>query len=162
LACVYERLTHLCPGIRYLIHKVSVVEVEKQLKDLPYISEAYVLPIMDYEVVELVGAIVRFRHPNNREQKGKDENPDIDLCKIRQDLSSVLEMYKLPTMLRILRAEEEVPLSVSSKVLKPQLRQMYFKLSGYRPKDYAVPGVEFWEEGVDLKYIRNASGFAQS
>ncbi|KAJ5525144.1 AMP-dependent synthetase/ligase [Penicillium frequentans] len=149
--------------IRYSLYKVTVSEVEKELKALPYISEAYVLPIMDYEVRELVGAIVRLRDSSNYlGQESGLRNPDINLCKIRQDLSSKLEIYKLPTILRILRAGEGVPLSVSSKVLKPKLREMYFKLSGYRPKDYSEPGVEFWEKGVDLEYIHNAGGFASS
>lgn len=154
---------HACLGIRYSLYKVTVSEVEKELKALPYISEAYVLPIMDYEVRELVGAIVRLRDSSNHlGQESGLRNPDINLCKIRQDLSSKLEIYKLPTILRILRAGEGVPLSVSSKVLKPKLREMYFKLSGYRPKDYSEPGVEFWEKGVDLEYIHKAGGFASS
>ncbi|KAJ5872155.1 AMP-binding enzyme [Penicillium soppii] len=111
----------------------------------------------------LVGVIIRLRDSSYcREQNSGHGNPVINLCKIRQVVSSVLELYKLPALLRIPRAGEDVSLSVSAKVLKPQLREMYFKLSGFRPKDYNVPGVKFWEKSVDFNYISNTGGFVKS
>ena len=63
---------------------------------------------------------------------------------------------KLPVFLRVLRAGEELPRTLSGKVMKNQIREKYFQLSGYRPRDYAVPGVEVWDLRIDMKFIQNA------
>lgn len=136
---------------------ISVAEVEKGLMDLPYISEAYVLAVMDYDARELVAAVVRLCSPNGTRGSDLDEKKpeqlEINLRKIRDDLSSTLEPWKLPILCYILQNGEKVPVSPSDKVLKPQMREQYFRLSGYRPANYAVPGVEFWGDSVDLKFI---------
>lgn len=123
--------------------------------DLPYVSEAYVLPVMDYEVRTLAATVIRLCSPHVARGSGLgDKNPDhleINLRKIRDDLSSTLELWKLPTLCYILQDGETVPVSGSGKVLKPLMREQFFQVSGYRPADYAVPGVEFWGDSVDLK-----------
>lgn len=44
----------------------------------------------------------------------------------------------------------------SEKARKNEIREKYFQLSGYRPTDYAVPGVEFYGNGVDSNFFANA------
>ncbi|KAJ5946138.1 acetyl-CoA synthetase-like protein [Penicillium verhagenii] len=120
--------------IRFSAFTVSVLEVEQRLLNLPYVTEAHVLPIMDYEARELVAAVIRI----------KPGHDGINLEKIRSDLSPTTESYKLPRILRILQEEEIVPMTGSEKSGKAQIRERYFKVAGYRPSDYAVPGVEFY------------------
>ncbi|KAJ5919116.1 acetyl-CoA synthetase-like protein [Penicillium verhagenii] len=113
---------------------LSVLEMEQRLLNLPYVTEAHVLPIMDYEARELVAALIRL-------EPGHD---GINLEKIRADLSPTTESYKLPRVLRILQEGEITPVTGSEKSGKAQIREKYFKVAGYRPSDYAVPGVEFY------------------
>lgn len=133
-----------------------MAEVEKELMDLPYVSEAYILAVRDYDARELVAAVVRLCSPNGTQGSDlgeKKPEQEINLRKIRDDLSSTLEPWKLPVLCYILQDGEKLPVSPSDKVLKPQMREQFFKISGYRPADYAVPGVEFWGDSVDLKFL---------
>ncbi|KAJ5375799.1 acetyl-CoA synthetase-like protein [Penicillium concentricum] len=129
--------------IRFSAFTVSVLEVEERLLKLPYVSEAYVLPVMDYEVRNLIAAVIRV----------KADYTEVNLCKIRDDLSSTTESYKLPRLLRILREKEVAPLTASEKGRKNEMREKYFKVSGYRPNDYFVPGVEFWGNETGSYFI---------
>ena len=139
-------------GIRFSAFTVSVIELEKRLLELPYISEAFVLPIMDYEARELVAAVIRLT-----EGVANDESrPEVNLHKIREDLSSTTEPYKLPRLLRVLQEGETIPLTTSEKALKNEIRQKYFKISGYRPRDYSVPGVEFFGNETGSHFLANA------
>lgn len=116
---------------------------------LPYVDEAYILPIMDYEMRELVAAVIRLKESTVNKN-------EIDLRRIRDDLSSDMDFYKLPTLLRILGPGDEVPFSSSNKPLKNQIREKFFQVSGYRPKDYAVPGVEFWGNILDWNTVKKS------
>lgn len=113
--------------------------------DLPYISEACVLPVPDHEVGGLVAALVRVKPDTNEAAHG-----NINLGRIRQDLSAAnLVSYKLPALLRILSNDEEVPQTATGKPRKKEALQRYFQISGYLPKDYAVDGVEPWGNHID-------------
>lgn len=145
-------LTNSWPGIRYSSFTISVIELEQRLNSLPYISEAHVLPVMNYEVRELVAAVIRLQ-TTGLDQKDVSE---INLHKIRQDLSSTTEVYKLPALLRILKSEEETPITASGKPLKKKMREMFFQKSSDSKSTHAVPGTEFWESAVDLSFVLNA------
>ncbi|KAJ5673503.1 acetyl-CoA synthetase-like protein [Penicillium longicatenatum] len=108
--------------IRFWHFKIPVLELEERLIQLPYISEAYVLPVLDHEAQGLAAALVRLRGPHETLQ-------NINLRKIREDLASNMELYKLPALLFILKDGEEVPKSASEKVMKAQALEKYFHLS---------------------------------
>lgn len=112
---------------------------------LPYISEAYVLPVLHYEAHGLAAALVRIQ----KSTLCQEDHSKIDLRKIREDLSSTLELYKLPTLLRILQDGEEIPRTDTEKILKSKALEKYFHLSGHRPDDYSVEGVECWGTRID-------------
>ncbi|KAJ5726589.1 AMP-dependent synthetase/ligase [Penicillium malachiteum] len=137
--------------IRFSAFTVSVVELEKRLLELPYVSEAYVLPIMDYEARELVAAVIRLKEPASAQGHSQ-----VNLAKVRNDLSSNTEPYKLPRLLRVLQEGETIPLTVSEKARKNEIREKYFKISGYRPRDYAVPGVEFYGNETGSQFLADA------
>ena len=112
---------------------------------------------MNYEVRELVAAVVRLQ-AIGPDQKGASE---VNLHKIRQDLSSTTEIYKLPALLRILKSGEETPVTASGKPLKNKMREKFFQKSSDPRSTHAVPGVEFWESAVDLSFVLNARNSAK-
>jgi hypothetical protein len=143
--------THKSLGVQFTAFKISTMELEDRLLALPYVSEACVLSILDYEAGELPAAVIRIKDGVECE---------ITLRKVRDDLSPTTELYKLPAVLRILAAGEELPRTLSGKAMKNQIRQKYFQLSGFRPRNYAVSGVELWDGQIDLKFIQNAGKIA--
>jgi malonyl-CoA/methylmalonyl-CoA synthetase len=81
----------------------------------------------------------------------KQEDDSITLKRIRDDLAATnLASYKLPTLLRVLQNEEQVPLTSSDKVLKRECLRKFFHISEYIPDPYAVEGVEYWGNQLDL------------
>lgn len=100
-----------------------MLEVETRLLKLPYISEAYVLPIMDYEARQLVAAVIRLK-----DEVSNDVRSEVNLRKIRDDLALTTESYKLPRALRVLQEGEKIPMTPSEKVRKNEIREKYFKL----------------------------------
>lgn len=103
---------------------------------------------MDYEARELVAAVVR--------PKDAVSSDEVNLQKIRDDLSLTTEPYKLPWVLRVLQEGETIPMTASEKARKIEIREKFFKLSGYLSKDYAVPGVEFWGGEIDSTFFAKA------
>lgn len=128
--------------VRFHEYTISIPELERQLLDLPYITEAHVLPVKDHGAGGLVAALVRLQ---------KQEGDSITLKRIRDDLAATnLASYKLPTLLRVLRNEEQVPLTPSEKVLKRECLRKFFHISEYIPDPYAVEGVEYCGNQLDL------------
>ncbi|OGM50585.1 hypothetical protein ABOM_000776 [Aspergillus bombycis] len=97
--------------------KIPILLVEAALSRLPYISEAHVLPVADPRTGSRVAALVRCRAENR---------PKLTLHSLREDLSSYLPLVQLPTVLRVLGEGEEVPRTVSSKVIRGEAKQIFF------------------------------------
>ncbi|KAL4802408.1 hypothetical protein BDV18DRAFT_163812 [Aspergillus unguis] len=128
--------------VRFHEYTISIPQLERQLLDLPYITEAHVLPVKDHGAGGLVAALVRLR---------KQEGASTTLKQIRDDLAATnLPSYKLPTLLRVLQNEEKVPLTPSDKVLKKECLRKFFHISEYIPDPYAMEGVEYWGNQLDL------------
>lgn len=89
--------------------------------ELPFISEACIVSIADRDASTRVAALVRFHQ----------DFPCGNLTTIREHLSDKLLLYKLPTALRVLRNGEEIPLTVSGKVIRRQVVEKYFPLTEY-------------------------------
>lgn len=119
-------------------YRISIPELESSLKDLHYISEAYVIGAPDHEARELAAAIVRLRHGNVKSAA------KITLAKIRNDLAATLPCHKLPSLLRILHDSESVPLTISGKPVKRGLLQKFFNITNFVPANYVARGVEYW------------------
>lgn len=100
--------------------------------ELPFISEACIVSIPDKEASTRVAAVVRFH------QGFSGGN----LVTVRKHLSEKLLQYKLPTALRILRNGDEIPLTVSGKVIRRKVVEKYFPLTEFcqLPAD-----VELWD-----------------
>ncbi|KAF5857945.1 hypothetical protein ETB97_005012, partial [Aspergillus alliaceus] len=121
-------------GVRFHDYTISVLELEHHLLNLPYISEAHALPVLDAEAGGLVAALVRF---SKQDAVGKEDG-NIDLRRIRNDLSVNLVSYKPPALLRVLQNEDQVPWTASGKTLKKDCLRKYFNILGSMPKDYVV------------------------
>lgn len=89
--------------------------------ELPFISEACIVAIADRDASTRVAALVRFHQ----------DFPGGNLTTIRQHLCDKLLQYKLPTALRVLRNGEEIPLTVSGKVIRKRVVEKYFPLTEY-------------------------------
>ncbi|KAA8651452.1 class I adenylate-forming enzyme family protein [Aspergillus tanneri] len=136
-----------CDWIRFHEYTISVLEVEHCLMDLPYISESHVLPVLDREAGGQVAALVRLR----KQDTYRDRSEVVSLRTIRAELAaSGMVSYKLPTLLRVLQDGEQVPLTASGKVMKKECLRNYFNVSGYLPEPYAMDGVEYWGNKLDL------------
>ncbi|KAF7593534.1 hypothetical protein BBP40_011262 [Aspergillus hancockii] len=112
--------------------------VGDDLRDLPYIAEAYVIGAPDHEARELTAAIIRLhRGHENRAAK-------ITLAQIRNDLAVTLPSHKLPALLRSLRDSEKVPHTASGKPVKRGLLQKFFSITNFVPVNYVAKDVEYW------------------
>lgn len=134
--------------IGYHAYKVSILEVETALANLPYIAEAHIVSIPDYDAKELIGAIVRIKDPaiNHNDAAASDRYLD----RIRTDLSHILAPYKLPVLVRYLTEDEQVPRTHSSKVIKRGLVQTFLGIDGLITPDYVWPRTEYLpSKGVD-------------
>ncbi|KAH6715944.1 hypothetical protein BKA61DRAFT_720101 [Leptodontidium sp. MPI-SDFR-AT-0119] len=135
-------------NIRFRCFEISVLELEERLLGLPCVSEAYILPVHDYDEKGLPAALVGL-HTSSR-QSCSFSKQKVNLRRIRCNLvARNLERHKLPRLLRILDAGEKVPRTASQKVLKTQALKEFFHIDGYRPVDYRLEGVEFWGGGYN-------------
>ncbi|OQE34334.1 hypothetical protein PENCOP_c021G07076 [Penicillium coprophilum] len=128
--------------VRFHEYTISILELERKLLDLPYVTEAHVLPVKDHGAGGLVAALVRLQ---------KQDGDGVNLKRVRDDLAAAnLVLYKLPTLLRTLQKGEQVPFTPSGKVLKKECLQKFFHISEYMPDPYAVEAVEYWGNQLDL------------
>ncbi|KAL4745939.1 hypothetical protein BDW72DRAFT_207788 [Aspergillus terricola var. indicus] len=94
-------------------YKVPRHQVEAALIALPYVAEGYIMPVADPQCDTQTAALVRL-HKNYDDDIGHRK---VDLQAIRNDLATEMGLpaYQLPTVLRILREHESVPLTWSDK-----------------------------------------------
>ena len=82
---------------------------------------------------------------------------DTNLATVRKHLSEKLLYYKLPTALRLLRAGEEIPLTVSGKVIRRKVVEKYFPLTEH----CELPAeVELWDIRNEQTRLRKAWDWA--
>ncbi|KAL6790266.1 acyl-CoA synthetase-like protein [Trichoderma sp. SZMC 28013] len=135
-----------CDWLRFHEYTISVLELEQRLADLPYICEAHVLPVRDHHAGGLAAALVRLC-----KQDTDEEAHNITLRNIREDLAGAgVVSYKLPTLLRIIPDEEQVPHTASGKAQKKEALRKYFNIVGHLPDGYEHEGVEYWGNKLDL------------
>lgn len=128
--------------IAYHAYKIAMIEIETALTNLPYVAEACIVRMPDYDAKELVGAILRINSLANGDT--------IDLARIRADLSRTLAVYKLPVLVRYLAEVEELPRTHSEKVIKKGLLQKFFGIDALITHDYSFTGTEYLpSKGVD-------------
>ncbi|GMG04652.1 unnamed protein product [Aspergillus oryzae] len=107
--------------IRFCGWKILAPEVESELAKHPFISEAIVLGIQDTSAGQLVAALVVIN----------DDTPEgnsLELSAMRRWLAVERQMnaYKLPTVLRLVRKNQELPMTLSGKFIKRRIRDIFF------------------------------------
>ncbi|GMF66806.1 unnamed protein product [Aspergillus oryzae] len=100
---------------------VDLPMVESELAKHPFISEAIVLGIQDTSAGQLVAALVVIN----------DDTPEgnsLELSAVRRWLAVERQMnaYKLPTVLRLVRKNQELPMTLSGKFIKRRIRDIFF------------------------------------
>ncbi|KAK5996040.1 Acyl-CoA ligase oryP [Cladobotryum mycophilum] len=123
-------------------YRIPTQTVEHAIAELPYVAEACVLSIPDHESKNLCAALVRL-------------NPgvspaDVDLRRIRSDIADNLPAFMFPTLLRVLREGEEVPLTTSGKPVKKRIRTEFFTTEEWWPMNNPPADVESW---ADLRAV---------
>ncbi|RDL35780.1 Uncharacterized protein BP5553_06392 [Venustampulla echinocandica] len=124
--------------IIYRFSKIPALLVENSLLDLPYISQACVLGIPHTVAKELCAAIIRLH------QDANTVLDQITFDQIRSDLAKTLPAYMLPTLLRILREDEALPLTSIGKPIKREIRTVFFKTTDWWSIENPPLDVEYW------------------
>ncbi|KAE8151323.1 acetyl-CoA synthetase-like protein [Aspergillus avenaceus] len=125
--------------IQYQNVQVCLLEVEFALKDLSYIAEGYIVPVVDNSGQHRVGALVRVE---GRSSEGYNE--ELTLKTLRRDLAEGLALYKLPTVLRVLQEGEEAPLGCTGKFKRYEAAKVYFPHSEHGDITTLPSKVEVW------------------
>jgi len=109
---------------------VPVLEVTACLLDQPFITEAYVVPVLDIFAGGMQVAIVlrlgKIPPVPAQLRENAPEGSALSLHALRVFLSQFLEEYKLPVILRILSDEEDVPRTQSGKPLLITIATKFF------------------------------------
>jgi malonyl-CoA/methylmalonyl-CoA synthetase len=112
-------------------YKISALEVERELLDLPYIAEAMVIGVEDDEFGQRIGAVVTLQN--------SAEGKKLLIDGLRGALRKKLPGYKLPTLLRIF--EGEIPKGPTGKVQKKVLGPKLFPVPGWTNH----PKIQVWK-----------------
>lgn len=103
-------------------YKISALDIEKEILDLPYIAEALVVGVEDEEFGQRVGAIITLSAESGRRK--------LEIQELRNALRKRLPGYKLPTLLRVV--EGELPKGQTGKLQKKVLGPMFFPCPGWQ------------------------------
>jgi malonyl-CoA/methylmalonyl-CoA synthetase len=100
-------------------YKISAIEIERALMELPYVKEVAVIGVADDEYGQRVGAMLV--------TQGVELTLTLDT--LRKDLTDKLAKYKMPTLLRLFNGE--LPKGPTGKVQKKVLGEKYFPSPGW-------------------------------
>jgi malonyl-CoA/methylmalonyl-CoA synthetase len=117
-------------------YKLSAIEIESALQELPYVKEVAVVGVADEEYGQRVGAILVTKSLGSTA---------LSLEKLRGDLKEKLAKYKMPTLLRLI--EGELPKGPTGKVQKKILGETFFPRPGWE----ADMNVEKWSSRAKSK-----------
>ncbi|KAK5110251.1 hypothetical protein LTR62_006104 [Meristemomyces frigidus] len=117
-------------------YKISALDIERECLGLEYIDEVMVVGVADEEFGERVGVVVVVKTIEGREARVL-----LTLETLRSDLRGGLAGYKLPTLLRVLAAGQELPKSGTGKVVKKVLGPRFFPPGQWR----GMGEVQVWE-----------------
>lgn len=90
-------------------YKISALEIERDLLQLPYVKEAAVMGVEDKEWGQRVGALIT----------PAEGYEDLSLKTIRDDLKKEIATYKVPTLMKIMK--DGIPRNAMGKVNKKEL-----------------------------------------
>lgn len=117
-----------------------------RLLELPFIQEGCILGAPEPENVHRLAALVRFSRPKVLSGCACSSDSQPSLRLLRESLANRLPAYMLPTALRALGDDEEIPRTASEKVERNKAIQQYFPLAD--DGRIAKP-VELWDINND-------------
>ena len=100
-------------------YKLSALDIEREILSFDFVAEVVVVGVDDEEFGQRVGAIVVLR---------SDLRQSLTLGELRESLKDLLVSYKMPTLLRVVKA---IPKTLMGKVQKKVLSQALFPQSGH-------------------------------
>lgn len=118
--------------------KVTAADIEDPLRSYPGVSQAFVLGVDDPMQGQRVTALI-LRKPTH---EGETALADLKLADLRWWLAveKGLRAFKLPTLLRVIHADEFAATTDSGKPSKKKIASAYFK-----PEDWDSKDVQVWD-----------------
>ncbi|KAE8164464.1 hypothetical protein BDV40DRAFT_114352 [Aspergillus tamarii] len=107
--------------IRFSGWKILAPEVESELAKHPLVSDAIVLGVQDTAAGQLVAALAVINEDVSKESS-------LGLSEARRWLAVERGMnaYKLPTIMRLVEKNQELPMTLSGKYIKRKIRDIFF------------------------------------
>ncbi|KAE8309938.1 hypothetical protein BDV41DRAFT_590813 [Aspergillus transmontanensis] len=110
--------------------QISILEVELRLLELPFIREGCILGAPEPDNGTRLAALVRFKSSKASSACATGANGSQPLLQLlRESLAAELPVYMLPTALRVLGEDEEIPRTASHKVIRSKAIEQYFPLT---------------------------------
>lgn len=113
-------------------YKISASEIEREIMELPHVTEAMVVGVEDEEFGQRVGAVVSLQ--------ASSEGSEFSIDSLRGCLRNKLPGYKLPTLLRVVDGELEK--GPTGKLQKKILGAKLFPTPGWQDH----PEVQIWRK----------------
>lgn len=118
--------------------RVSAPKIRKALLDLPEVADGHIFAVPDRKYINHVAALVRLRTGDTH----CEDRRALNLATLRRALAQVLTEHELPTLLRLVGDEEDIPQGVSGKLMYAKARDQFFP-----PESASLPEVEGWAMG---------------
>lgn len=125
-------------------------EVEARVNKLPSVAEAYALavPVTNNAYTEQrVGVLIRPQPTSQGKKNGfcrECNTSTLTLEGLRRELAADLPFHMLPTVLQTVEEKEEIPKTVSDKVIRKDAVKRFFETGGGGVK--VSPEVEKWDQ----------------
>lgn len=115
------------------------------LSQIHEISHAVVVGVKDSSCGERVAAVVVYPEQDNTHALG--------LAELRRKLANEcgLEVFKLPTLLKVVNTLGEIPVSEAGKPIKDKIRETYFSETALEGGKVEVWTLENNERGVGIR-----------
>ncbi|KAK2752869.1 hypothetical protein FQN54_008022 [Arachnomyces sp. PD_36] len=109
--------------IRVFLWKAYAPELEDELSHHPQISQATVLGVPHSTAGQSIAALIRMQGHTGKDQP----TARLGLSELRRWLTVErdLPMFRLPTMLRVIEVGETLPTTLSSKIQKAKVRDLF-------------------------------------
>ena len=130
--------------MRYFGHRVPILDVEAAVWKLPYVAEACALSVPSPHTPrtgQRIGVLIRPKTSSEGQGKSLCRENDLTLEKLRADLSQNLSFVMLPTIMHILQEGEEIPQTLSNKVIRTEAANKFFPPDAQK----LSPQVEEWD-----------------
>lgn len=116
--------------------------MESALSQIDGVANAVVLGVKDSGCGQRVAAVIVYRQ--------RDETHTLCLSELRRKLAMEcgLEVFKLPTLLKVVASSSDIPVSEAGKPSKDKIREMYFGEEGMERGEVEIWTLEMKGSGL--------------